>query len=336
MLALARPGESDNLDEVFCGLQPAPQIIGRIKTDPEDFVVTESLPFTPDGTGEHIFLQITKRETNTGWLARQLATFLGVRDFDVSFAGRKDKYAVTTQWFSCYLPGENEINWSAFSEPGVTIDQVTRHRSKLRRGDLAHNRFDLLVRHDPISDDARADIEARLTYIAENGFPNYFGAQRFGRDGSNLEKADVLLKSELEQPATRGNKRARQQRGRSDQPRNRGMLLSAARSWLFNRYLCDQIVAAEPLDDRDGPLIGKSRDPQAGENEMNETERTWTAGLRHVGMKVDSRALLSHPDEFTWQFEDTGLRLGFTLGAGSYATSLLKEVFVIEDCARDH
>ncbi|HFD39876.1 MAG TPA: tRNA pseudouridine(13) synthase TruD, partial [Anaerolineae bacterium] len=76
-----------------------------LRSRPEDFQVEEIPVCMPDGAGEHVWLKICKRGQNTDWVARQLARFAGVRPRDVSFAGLKDRHAVTEQWFSVHLPG---------------------------------------------------------------------------------------------------------------------------------------------------------------------------------------------------------------------------------------
>ena len=234
-------------------LQGKPRLSGQIRKQPEDFVVIEDLGFQPSGEGEHAYLQVEKRNANTSWVAWRIAEFAGIREMDVGYAGRKDRHAITTQWFSCYLPGQPDPDWAQFSAEGVQLKQATRHGGKLRPGDLAGNRFELLVRMDAHDPTQRAALEMRLSRLAEEGFPNYFGAQRFGRDDQNLEAADRLLR--------------RGERVRGD----RGMLISAARSALFNHYLSNRLAAGSPGDDV-GPLYGRSRDPQPGESELNDIQ----------------------------------------------------------------
>ena len=146
MHAMARQNIPQYSEDLFRTLQPLPTINGSIKTLPDEFLVDESLPFEPDGAGEHLYLQIEKTGANTDWVAYQLASFLGVRDLDVSYAGRKDRHAVTTQWFSCYLPRGADVDWAQFSVEGVVVKAMTWHRSKLRTGQLQCNVFRIRVR----------------------------------------------------------------------------------------------------------------------------------------------------------------------------------------------
>lgn len=306
----ARPHYADH---TFCRLHPAPVVTGLIRSIPEEFCVTEHLPFELSGQGEHVYLEIEKREANSGWVGHQLAEFAGLRDLDVGFAGRKDRHAITRQWFSLYMPGKPDLDWSTMDIEGVAVLSSRRHGSKLRRGDVDCNEFQITVRHEVMSDAEQRDLLSRLKAIAENGVPNYFGSQRFGHEGRNLEHADRFLRL--------GEKA----------PRNKGMLISAARSWLFNGYLSHRMASSDSLVGEQGPLIGKSRDPQPGEELFDEVEQAWAAGIRRLGTKVDERSLMVLPEQLSWELAPRETRLHFSLPAGSFATSVLRELFNVED-----
>ena len=313
MHAMARHRIPQYSDDLFRTLQPLPTINGCIKTLPDEFVVDEILPFEPAGTGEHVYIEIEKTGANTGWVAYQLASFLEVRDLDVNYAGRKDRHGVTTQWFSCYLPTGTDVDWMRFSVEGVVVKSMTWHRSKLRRGQLQCNVFRIKVRHGKLTESQGCDLVERLEQLSDQGLPNYFGPQRFGREGHNLILADQLLR------------KGERVRG------NRGMLISAARSWLFNGFLARHLEQGDGLEVAQGPLIGKSRDPQPGEEYFDETEQAWAAGLRKLGAKVGTRDLIVRPDEMSWSTAEDALFLQFRLPPGSYATSLLRELFLVKD-----
>jgi tRNA pseudouridine13 synthase len=316
MNALKRPVEPRYSEDAFRTFLDPATIAGVIKTTPADFIVREQLPSALDGNGEHIYVKIKKIDANTGWVAHQLAEFLQVKDGDIGYAGRKDRHAETTQWFSCYVPGSSDIDWQNFECEGAAVQEITRHRSKLRPGQLAHNEFELVIRHETLSSDEQSELDDRFSHLLTEGFANYFGSQRFGRDSQNLDAADRLL------------------RFREKGSGNRGMVISAARSWLFNRYLSDRLAEGSDLRGELGPLIGKSRDPQPGELALNEIEQSWVSGLRRLGAKVGERALVVVPGQMQWQSEDIGTRLTFNLPPGSYATSLLRELFVVRDASR--
>ena len=193
---------------------------GQIKCQPDDFFVEEKLSFQPDGTGEHAFLLIEKVGENTEYVARLLARFAGVRQRDVGFAGLKDRHARTRQWFSVWLPGRDDPDWQMLSSESLNVLQVTRHARKLKRGVLAGNAFRIVIR-DWKGDAARVDQQ--LHAIARHGFPNYFGEQRFGHQGRNLERALAMF-------AGAGVKREQ-----------RAIYLSAARAFLFNLILAERV-----------------------------------------------------------------------------------------------
>jgi len=157
-----------------------PPASGRLRSTPEDFLVYEIPLVEPAGEGEHVWLLIRKRQENTEQVARCLARLAGVTQRDVSYAGLKDRNAVTEQWFSVYLPGGSEPEWSALDSASVTLLRCAWHHRKLRRGALRGNAFRIRVRN--ISGD-RPSLDRRLREVAAGGVPNYFGEQRFGRGG---------------------------------------------------------------------------------------------------------------------------------------------------------
>ncbi|HEY5789292.1 MAG TPA: tRNA pseudouridine(13) synthase TruD, partial [Gammaproteobacteria bacterium] len=191
---------------------------GRIRVAAEDFFVEERLDFVPSGDGEHAFVYLEKRDANSDWVAGRLAALAGVPRRDVGFAGRKDRHAVTRQWFSIGLAGRAEPDWTQLAGEGITLLEATRNARKLRRGALAGNRFVIRVRE--VDGDPGA-LTALLQRLAAEGMPNLFGLQRFGRDGANLEGARRLLTD----PRCRVDRQRRE------------LFLSAARSLLFNRVL---------------------------------------------------------------------------------------------------
>lgn len=162
-------------------LHGKPQGSGLLKASPEDFVVVEDLGFEPDGEGEHILVRILKNGCNTRFVADALAKFLKIHAREVSFAGQKDKHAVTEQWLCARLPGKDMPDLSAFQLEGCKVLEYARHKRKLRLGALKGNAFTLVLREVSHRD----EVESRLQAINAGGVPNYFGAQRFGIGGSN-------------------------------------------------------------------------------------------------------------------------------------------------------
>ena len=181
-------------------------------------MVEEELGYQASGDGEHLFLTVRKRGRNTQEVARAIAKLAGVPQVAVGYAGLKDRHAVTTQHFTVQLPGREAPDWSSLEDDSLQILSAQRHHRKIRRGSLRGNRF--LIRVAAIQGD-RDLAEARLQRILAAGVPNYFGSQRFGHEGQNLARVDELF-------AGRGRRPNREQRS---------LLLSAARSHLFNQVL---------------------------------------------------------------------------------------------------
>lgn len=323
---------------------------GLIKRSPEDFVVDEILGFEPAGKGEHVFLKIRKRGENTDYLARQIAKYAELPKMAVSYAGMKDRHAVATQWFSVHIPGKREVDWSGLESDSVAVLASLRHDRKLKKGALQGNRFEIAVR---ALQGERAALDATLARVRAHGVPNYFGPQRFGRDGNNLAQAEALLAGELKL-----------------RDRNlEGIYLSAARSEIFNRVAARRIQAGnwnraldgdvfmfnggggffraapdaeiqERIDRLEihpsGPLWGKGEPVAEGEALAIETEVAGelprlSEGLQRMGMESARRALRLAVPDLSWEFEgEDGLRLSFGLPAGAYATSVLREIVDFE------
>jgi tRNA pseudouridine13 synthase len=315
-----------------------------IRSVPSDFVVTEKCDIEFSGEGEHDFLWIEKISTNTHWVAECLAKHGNVPLRDVGYGGLKDRHAITRQWFSVRRLGT--VDWQEFSEDGVEILEQQRHRRKLRRGAHSSNAFKIALRSENLAD-CEDEINERLTIIKTDGVPNYFGEQRFGRGGSNIE----LCKSMFA--------------GRRLSRSKRGIALSAARSLIFNAILEQRITqgswnnilpgelanldgsgsvfAVEDVDDElirrcneydihpTGSLWGDGSPQSTGEVAALETAvadaySELTAGLIAARMDPASRALRLRVSELSWYFDQDALWLEFELTKGGYATAVLREI----------
>jgi tRNA pseudouridine13 synthase len=294
----------------------------------EDFIVTELPLQLPSGEGEHVWLDVEKNGANTAYVAQQLADAAGVQERDVGYAGLKDRYAITRQWFSIYLPipkGQGEApDLTQFQHPEFKVLSQSRHIKKLRPGDLLGNRFRIALREVV---GKREAIEANLQAIAAQGVPNYFGAQRFGFDGGNVEQGRAMLAREI----------------RVRNPKKKGIYLSAVRSFVFNEVLAQriqqglwgQVLPGDVVDDSGrptGPLWGRGRvattdQAQALENGVAARHGTLCEGMEHAGLDQERRALVASPAELSWEWLQVDqLALTFSLPAGTYATSVLNEV----------
>lgn len=322
-----------------------PSGAAEFKSIPDDFIVEELLGFEPEGSGEHVFLFVEKIGENTEYVARLLARHAEVRQRDIGYAGLKDRHARTRQWFSVWLPGKANPDWQALQSESLKILQSRRHPRKLKRGVLDGNRFEITLRNWRGD---RDQCERQLRQIQQQGFPNYFGEQRFGHHGQNLDRC-------LEMFA-----------GRRVKPEQRSLYLSAARAYLFNAILAERVKAqtwnralpgdvfkldgsnshfrAETIDgvltqrlengdiDPTAALWGKGASPAgdatlALEQSIAAVHPDLAAGLEKAGLIADRRALRARAHAFGWEFTDGDeLRLWFQLPAGSYATVLLREL----------
>ena len=200
----------------------APVLRARMRVGPEDFFVEELPAFEASGEGEHLLLTIEKRGMTTAFAAKQVAAWAGVPESAVGHAGLKDRHAVTRQRLSVWLPRKLAPDIESLQTADLRVLAHAWHTRKLPRGALAGNRFQLVL-HDVAG--ARDAIDARLRDLALRGVPNHFGEQRFGRAGDNVQQAIAMFA------------------GRRVKREERSLLLSAARSELFNRVLDARVEA---------------------------------------------------------------------------------------------
>ncbi len=328
-----------------------PIVRGDLRCSPQDFQVIEELGFEPDGEGEHDYLWLEKTGANTTWVAERLAAFAGIHVRDVGYAGMKDRHAVTRQWFSVRRPAGAPADWSRFHLDGVRILKATRNRRKLRRGAHRANRFRIVVR---MIDSPGRNLEARLSTVAQQGVPNYFGEQRFGRDASNLQLAERLFAG-----------------GRLPRAR-RGLALSAARALIFNSVLerrvadgtWNQLLPGEcanldgsgsvfivsaldaglrlRLQAMDihptGPLWGQKGPRETGEwsrleQSVADQFETHARGLERHGVEPARRALRLAVRDLKWETGERTLMVEFLLSSGAFATAVLRELVIYRDVA---
>ncbi len=338
---------SEPFDLTFNYAHGAPCGDALLRSRAEDFQVDELLDIPLSGCGEHHWLHIQKKDTNTEWLARQLARLVNIPAREVSYAGLKDRLAVTTQWFSVRLPGKSEPDWRGIESDNVKLLSFGRNRAKLRRGAHNGNVFVITLRQLEGDHDL---IEQRLSIIKMKGFPNYFGEQRFGHDGKNVSNGVALLKGEI----------------KVKNRHKRSLYLSAVRSYLFNKILSQRVAdgswqkilpgeavmlsgtnshfLAENVDDEltqrlaegdihpSAPLWGRGRTAAAliaheYEQVVLEPYQEILEKMEQIGLDQSRRALRLCVPDLSWRWgDDKTLVLKFTLPVGAYATSLLREV----------
>lgn len=323
-------------------------ISADFKACPEDFCVSEILGFEPEGTGEHVLFNIQKTNITTEAVLSDLAKMLNVAKRDIGCCGLKDKVGVTEQWFSVVIPIKSPI--PELQATSWRVLKSIRHSKKLRKGIHQGNQFNIRLRE--LVGDTQL-LEQRLAIIAAEGFPNYFGEQRFGRDGANVKKAESLF-----------------QRVFKCKPFQRSMYYSAARSYLFNHYLSlriadrnwnkaiegdcfnlagsNAIFGPEPINEAlfnrinqhdihpVGPLFGDGalRLEQSSLTYAQVVEQTYLPlinGLIEAKIKTAWRPLRVVPKSLHWKIVGNSCELQFFLPVGSYATAMIRETLKINE-----
>ncbi|MDR3347735.1 MAG: tRNA pseudouridine(13) synthase TruD [Helicobacteraceae bacterium] len=209
----------------------------------KDFVVEEIPLYEPCGSGDHIFVRIRKKGVSTWEAIAAFSERLGVKSRDVGYAGLKDKQAMSVQTLS--LPYKYEQELGRFDHPSIKILEAKRHQNKLKIGHLKGNRFFVrLKKARPI--DALKLSEA-LDHIAASGMPNFFGFQRFGKDGDNYKTARAFLDGTAKV------------RGRKMQQ----FLISALQSERFNAWLTKRIEISHVMHTFEPCEIAKELDLSA-------------------------------------------------------------------------
>lgn len=343
----------------------APLLTGRLKAEPEDFVVEELPAYELSGEGEHLFLWIEKRDVPAESFVRHVARALDMAPRDVGVAGLKDRRAITRQWLS--VPAKLEERVPHIDTDRIRVLHSQRHNNKLRTGHLRGNRFDIRIHDVQAADGAPMDsaaVEHIAETIAARGFPNYFGDQRFGHAGETLQLGLDLLsrtKSKRDIPYARRRFLFR-------------LALSAVQSDLFNqalaarlhdglldtvlngdvmevvesggKFVVDDVAVEQPRFDAHetvttGPLFGPKMRQPTGEPAEREAHILLQAGLTaeaFVGfgdeLSGTRRPYRIRPHALDVSATGTSLRLQFTLPAGVYATTLLKEWGEFSEAAR--
>jgi tRNA pseudouridine13 synthase len=329
----------------------SPIITGVLKSSPVDFQVTEELGFEPEGEGEHLFLWVEKTGLSTLELIARIARDYSLKPQLIGYSGLKDKHALTHQWLSLHLPGK--LSPADLGEGnGYRVLRQARHHKKLRPGTHKSNSFQLRLREvSSLPDQTREQLQ----YVANQGFANYFGAQRFGRKQDNVRQA-------LEQLNTRRLKRSR-----------KSILLSSLRSTLFNQILAQRIglghwahplpgdvfmlrgsrsIFSDKVDDKlvaryrgldiasTASLYGSGRclltgEPHSIEAQIFAEHKEITHCLDQQGAKLQMRPLRVVADKLSFDYdaEDQSLVLKVALPAGSYVTTMLDHFITLRDAS---
>ena len=323
-------------------LHGKPSGTADFKSLPQDFVVTEKLGFELTGEGENLFLLIEKEGLNTQQVCEYLAKFFNKRLRDIGYAGLKDKQSVSRQWFSVQMNLTQQVDLSGLDTEQIRLIEHTRHQRKLKVGALQANHFAIRLKN--VSD--IEELKQRLERVRATQVPNYFGLQRFGFKGNNLNWANRMASGE-----------------QIRDKKIKGFALSASRSYLFNQvvserlshkvfmtplvgeaflltgsnsYFCQQVddTIYQRLQDKDiqlsGPLFGAGESITSGPVQVLESgvlaqQQNWCDLLVANGLKQERRALALVPKNMTWHLDGGEANIEFELPAGAFATSVLRE-----------
>lgn len=321
---------------------------GDIRASAADFKVIEHHEVDFTESGEHLWFNIEKTDSNTAWVATQLASACQVPARQVGFAGMKDRHAITQQWFSAQLPKISDINLIRAKLPDqVTILEHHWHQSKIKTGQLKFNEFILVIRN--VTGD-QTTIEDNIALIKQRGVPNYFGPQRFGHDLNNIQQAKDWFTDKI----------------RVNNKKLRGILISTARSHIFNlivahrikHNLWQQVIPGDilqldqshswfPVSDATGKELterlaafdihltaalwgedGVQSTDQCAEleNSIAATLTEYQSGFIKHRVKQDRRAIRTCPKDLHYEWQDNALLINFKLQPGAYATSVVREI----------
>jgi tRNA pseudouridine13 synthase len=334
-----------------------PGVGGRIRVQPEDFEVEEIPAYEPCGAGEFLYLWIEKRDLGAEYFVKQIARRLGIDPQDVGTAGLKDRRAITRQWVS--VPASAETWLNQLEGDDIRVLQVSRHGNKLKPGHLHGNRFRIRVR-DVHAESAKR-LPPMLERLRQQGLPNFYGEQRFGKEQETLERGLRLLAGEEKRHSGKFLRK---------------LALSSVQSALFNaclarrmadgllhRVLAGDVMAKWPagglfvakevaveqarFERREivqaGPMVGKKMFPAEGQAAEREQAILQEAGLTSESFHGFSKLLqgtrrhnLVFVDDLTGRIESLDAVIAFTLPAGSYATVLLRELMKTEAAGSLH
>ncbi|MFW2388807.1 MAG: tRNA pseudouridine(13) synthase TruD [Polyangiales bacterium] len=322
-------------------------IDAEFRSTPEDFEVEEVPVYAPSGSGEHIFALIEKRGLTTKDAVRLLCEHVDADPRSAGWAGLKDRHAVTRQWISIWGASPDALLQAEVE--GIRVLEAVPHTQKLRTGHLRANRFRIRLREvDPARID---DLRSLLSDIQERGLPNYYGEQRFGRDGDNARRALTWVVGDARAPRS---------------PFHRKLQMSAVQSEIFNRCVAERVQSSTLGKIFPGDLVKKHEsgglfvapdveDTQARADAweisptgpMFGTKMRWPEGeardreealLEQSGLTLEALAKWKRLAPGTRRFvrvpvpeldltvSDSTVELDFTLPAGSYATILVREI----------
>ena len=143
---------------------------------------------------------LCKRNIEMSDAINKLSRVLKVKPSDFSYAGVKDKRAVTYQ--NVTVEGLHLKDLTNFNEAlqgnELEISNIEKVDKRLRLGDLSGNLFRIVVRDVGVGQSRDINlvtkvVETAVANVKQNGFVNYFGPQRFGFEDSSSSSVDIGL-----------------------------------------------------------------------------------------------------------------------------------------------
>lgn len=186
-----------------------------------DFVVKEIPLYEFSGNGEHLIIEIRKKNLTTFEMIKHLSNALNCPIKEIGYAGLKDKNATTTQFIS--LPKKFEKALDSSELENLKIISKTFHNNKIKLGHLKGNRF--FIRLKQVNKTNATKIQEVLKLISNEGIPNFFGNQRFGIHGDNFKLGQEIA----------------YKRKNIKDKKLKNFLISSFQSFLFNSWLNKRI-----------------------------------------------------------------------------------------------
>ena len=320
-------------------LQDGEKIEFEFEQNEFDFIVEEIPCREFKGSGNYLICYVEKKNMTTWDMIATFAKFLNINAEKIGYAGLKDKHATTYQYISVEAKYENALK--KFKHKQIKILKRVRDKFSIRMGDLAGNRFKINLFGVEQKDAGK--IEKLAYKTAKLGLPNYFGYQRFGRDGDSLQQAKEMIEGELHIEDTKVKK----------------FLISVYQSQFFNDWLKERVLESRANNGGQFRLLsgdifvtpeGKIFTPKKIPQKDFQEQKVVPTGLlcgrgvyrargeaRKIQEKYDDgflyekgsrREAIVFPKDIVCKYDKNfgKFTLAFTLPKGSYATVFLENV----------
>jgi tRNA(Glu) U13 pseudouridine synthase TruD len=305
----------------------------KIKVLEEDFKVFEEkdlklVDFDSIEGSRYACVLLKKKGRNTLDVIKEIARRLRKRVKDVGFAGNKDKIAVTEQYVSILIKDKKEVEKIV---DNASIKFMGWLKERINLGELKGNRFEIIVR------DLDKEFDLKFDKIK-----NFYGEQRFGIDGGNVEIGKAFVKRDFSKVCELLgiSVEGRDFIGmlRKEDLRKLRLYVGAYQSWLWNK-VAKEVENLEELeavgfltefkDSKVEEIYKRLMDEEGIVNDsflINE--------FKELSVEGDKRKLYLDVQDFSYEWADDEIfdgkkrcKLFFKLGKGSYATVFVKNIF---------